>query len=461
MDSNEERRRYRRTATIVSSALLVLGTACTIPLTPLPEARPLGRDLEPLASARTRLQPPARPFVEPEGELTLRTALSAALRNSPRLRGFDWRVRADEARALQAGLLPNPTLVVEGENFAGSGAFDAYDAAETTVFLGQLVQLGGKRAKRRRVAMLDRELSGWDYEAARLDVLTETTQRFVAALAARARLELARETLRVARESLAATEARVRAGAASSIEEARSAVTVETLEIELARREIEFEASRSTLASSWDGEARFVGLSGRLAEVSALPTLARISEALADNPDLARWASEVSKREAALELARANAIPDVTAGLGVRHFNDSNDSALVFGVEIPLPVFDRNQGGRAAAHAEARSVVAMARARRLSLSRSLIASHSTAEAAFQNARAFEERVLPQARAAYESTQDAYRRGLFGLVDVLGSQRTLFEARTEYVNTLERYHMARAELERLSGTPLDQLLDGGN
>jgi cobalt-zinc-cadmium efflux system outer membrane protein len=401
------------------------------------------------------------PFVEPEGVLALQTALAAALRNSPRLQGFDWQVRADEARALQAGLLPNPTVVIEGENFAGSGAFGGYDAAETTIFLGQLVQLGGKRAKRRRVAMLDRELSGWDYEAARLDVLTETTQRFVVALAARERLALARETLRVARESLEATRARVRAGAASTIEEARSGVVVATLEVEQARREVELEAARKALASSWAGEARFTVLQGQLEEVRSLPPLERIAAALRSNPDLARWATELSKREAGVALARAGAIPDVTAGLGVRHFNQTNDAALVFGVEVPLPLFDRNQGTRGAMQADAQRVRAMARASRLSASRALIGSHAAALAALETARAFEARVLPQAKAAYERTQDAYRRGLFRLVDVLDSQRILFAARTEYVNALERYHTARAELERLAGTPLDELEDGTN
>ena len=445
----------------LAAVLLLVGSACTAPLTPLPTARPLGRDLAVASPAGGRPQAPAEPFAEPEGALTLQSALAAALRNAPRLQGFDWQVRADEARVLQAGLLPNPTLLIEGENFAGSGAFNGYDAAETTVFLGQLVQLGGKRAKRRRVAMLDRELSGWDYEAARLDVFTETTRRFVAALAARERLALAGETLRVARESLEATRTRVRAGAASSIEEARSEVAVATLEAEQTRREIELEAARKALASSWGGEPRFTALEGRLDEVRSLPPLARISAALEENPDLARWATEVSKREAGLDLARAGAIPDVTAGLGVRHFNETDDAALVFGVEVPLPLFDRNQGERRAAQADARRARAMARASRLSLSRSLIASHGTAVAAFENARAFEERVLPQAKNAYERTQDAYRRGLFRLVDVLDSQRTLFDARTEYVNALERYHAARAELERLAGTPLDELAGGRN
>lgn len=447
--------RWRQRAWLVLAS--VATAACAAPFAPLPSPRPLGQDLDAVSPARLEHGPPREPVQEPEGALTLSLALAAALRASPALESSAWQVRADEARALQAGLLPNPALLVEGENLAGSGAFSAYDAAETTVFLGQLVQLGGKRTKRERVAMLERELSGWDYEAARMDVLTETTRRFVAVLAATRRLELTRDILRVAGESLQATRARVRAGAASAVEEARSRVVVATLDVELTRRELELEAARKRLATSWGGTApRFTEVVGDLSALRELPSLERISRALAENPDLARWATESAKRDAALELARAQAIPDVTAGLGIRHFQETDDAALVFGVEVPLPLFDRNQGGREAARAGTHRARSQAHAARLELTRALVATHAEASSAYQNARALERNVLPQARDAYEGTEDGYRRGLFRLVDVLDAQRTLFEVRSEYVNALERFHTASAELERLAGAPLESL-----
>lgn len=458
MKKRKDRLRRRLLLPLLLAAFIA-EAGCTAPLTPLPSPRSLGQGLEP--ARRPNLAPRGETFLEPQGNLSLPDALSAALLNSPRLAAFDWRVRADEARALQAGLLPNPTLVIQGENFGGGGGFGGYKAAETTVFLGQLVELGGKRAKRRRVALFERELSGWNYEAARLDVLTETTKRFVAALAANERLTLTDEILRISRESLKATKARVRAGAASSIEEARSEVVVATIEVGSDRLRVELEAARQTLASSWTGKATFESLEGDLALLRELPTLERISNALSENPDLARWASEVSKREAATELARAGAIPNVTAGLGIRHLNDTDDAALVFGIEIPLPLFNRNQGAKAAALAETHRARALQRDTQLVLTRALIASHATALGAQGNARSLAERVLPQAEQAYRRTEEAYRKGLFRFVDVLDAQRTLFSARTEYINALEQFHTAAAELERLVGTSLEDLSNRSN
>ena len=453
-------RPFRRRRPGILLVILAGAAACAAPPPTLPASRPLGREIG--AASPGSPGQPASPFSEPRGKLTLRDALAASLQKSPRLESFAWQVRADEARALQAGLLPNPALVVESENFAGSGGFGGYDAAETTVSLGQLVQLGGKRKKRERIALLERELSGWDYEGARLDVLTRTTRRFLALLAAQERSELANRLVRLAEQSLEATRARVRAGAASAVEEARSNVELSTLRVQLAQRNADLEAARKLLASSWGtGAPRFEGVAGDLFALRALPSLSEIEAELSQNPDLARWATENARREAALDLAKAEAIPDVTAGLGVRRFEESDDSALVFAVEVPIPLFDRNQGGRSAALAETHRARALARARHLELTRALIATHADASSGLEQATSLRDTVLPQAEAAFRGTQDGYRRGLFRYVDVLDAQRTLFEARTAYVDALERVHLASAKLERLIGAPLESLSRGTN
>lgn len=438
-------------------ALALTCAACASPLPPLPAPRPLGGALETSASGASGS---TTEFQQPVGELTLPAALAAALQASPKLEAYNWQIRADEARVLQAGLLPNPEVALEAENFAGSSSFGGYNSAETTLFLGQLIELGGKREGRQRVALLDRELSGWDYEAARLDVLTDTTQRYVLALAARERLTLTEETLRWSRGLLSATRRGDRAGAESAVEEARASVVVARMEVEQSQRSVALQAAEDALASSWAGTPQFTSLDGRLDEILELPPLERLSAAIAENPDLARWATEVSRRAAQRELARAEATPDVVAGVGVRQFSESGDTALVLGVEVPLPLFDRGQGTHDAALAETMRARALSRDAQLALSRSLISSYSAAQSAYAYARAIEKRVFPQAKAALEGAQEAYRKELVHVVDVLDAQRALFEARTEHLDALERYHIARAELERLVGSPLTALGTAG-
>src|SRR6185369_8254891 len=117
---------------------------------------------------------PQTPEIEPTGELRLRTALDLALERSPDLQSVSWEIRARDARALQAGRLPNPQLHAEIENIGGSGDHQGVEDTETTVRLSQLIELAGKRGKRQRVADLGTTLAIWDYEAKRLHVLSET-----------------------------------------------------------------------------------------------------------------------------------------------------------------------------------------------------------------------------------------------------------------------------------------------
>ena len=120
----------------------------------------------------------------------MRQALSLALVKNPELAAFSWEVRAREARALQASLLPNPEIEVELENFGGSGDVGGFEQTESTLLLRQLIELGGKRRKRTHVAALESDLAAWDFEIKRLDVFTQVTQFFVGVVSAQERVAL-------------------------------------------------------------------------------------------------------------------------------------------------------------------------------------------------------------------------------------------------------------------------------
>jgi len=113
-------------------------------------------------------------FVEPVGTLKLGEALSAALERNPELRAFSWEVRARVANALQEGLIPNPEIGLEVENFGGQGEARGFETPETTLQLSQLIELGGKRSKRYQVASLETTLAEWDYETQRLNILASS-----------------------------------------------------------------------------------------------------------------------------------------------------------------------------------------------------------------------------------------------------------------------------------------------
>jgi cobalt-zinc-cadmium efflux system outer membrane protein len=189
-------------------------------------------------------------MTEPVGILRLGQAQALALMQNPKLAAFTWEVRAGEARTLQAGLAPNPEIEVEFEDFAGSGAFQGIDGSEVTLTLSQVIELAGKHPKRTRVAALEQDLAAWDYETARLDVLTQVAQAFVDVLSAQEHLALDMERVRLAEQVLRGAAARVKAGKVSPIEETRARVALSTNRIALGRAQQELTAAKERLAAT-------------------------------------------------------------------------------------------------------------------------------------------------------------------------------------------------------------------
>jgi cobalt-zinc-cadmium efflux system outer membrane protein len=390
--------------------------------------------------------------------LPLREALSLALLHNPQLAANSWNLRLGEARTWQAGLPPNPELEVEVEEFAGSGARQGFQGAETTIRLSQLVELGGKRGARSRLAGAKAKLAGWDYEAERLALLTETTLSFIDVLAAQEQLRLAKDSQRLAEETVMVVAERVRAGKVSPLEETRAGIERANSRIELARASEALKAARRRLAATWGSEIpRFTRATGTLDEVMEIPPLSAVESLLHQNPAVARWAGEMEQRLAARALERAKRVPNLTASLGVQQFAETDDHSLVLSLGFPLPLFDRNQGSLEEARLRLAQGHLEARNAEIRTGTALAESYSSLTAARTEVLALKTEVVPAAGEIFSGARDGYRQGKFGYLEVLDAQRTLFAANKRLLAALASYHQAVAIVESLIGTRLDTLI----
>ena len=448
---------------LTTGIALIMGLlGCTTPPLPTvwPEPRALGKQLPTYTLPLQPSPPPSTQDIpEPTGTLTLLQAQTLAVQHHPKLAAFGWEVRAGEARTLQTGLPPNPEIGIEVENFAGSGELQGFQSAEITIHLSQLIELAGKRGKRARVAALERDLTAWDYEATRLDVLTQVTQAFIEVLSVQERLALATELVRLAEQVRSTVAERVKAGKVSPVEETKARVELSTSRIALERAQRDLEAARKRLVAAWGGRMPvFTRAEGALDALPAIPSAEQLTERLVQNPEIARWATEMAQRQAAVELARAKGIPDPTIGGGFRHARETGDNALVMSVSMPLPVFDRNQGGFLEARYQLAKAEEERRAAEIQGHAALAEAYAALSSAFVEATTLKNEALPGAQRAFDAASEGYRQGKFGFLDVLDAQRTLFEARGQYLEALSAYHRAAAEVERSIGEPLGAFPD---
>ncbi len=363
--------------------------------------------------------------------------------------------RAAEARRLQASLPPNPELDIEVESLGGSGERSGFDAAEITISLGQLIELRGKRDKRRRVASLETELTEWDFESQRLDTLKDVTQAFVAVLAAQERLSLAEQLRDLSGQAQSAVAQRVEVGKDSAVENLRADVAFSMSRIEFQNASRVLTAARRNLAATWGARAAsFEEAAGDFYAVTPAPSALDADEMIAANPDLARWAIEQRQRQAALDLERAKATSDITVAAGVQHSRESDDSAFMVGLALPIPLFDRNQGGIEEAAANLAKARKQHQAAEIEIAAMLAEAVSGLAATYDEVQILRADVLPRAQQAFEAAQQGYREGKFDYLYVLDTQRTFFETKVQFIDAVEACHRARVDVERLTGRPLD-------
>jgi cobalt-zinc-cadmium efflux system outer membrane protein len=406
----------------------------------LGQPRPLGRQF-------STFQPPARPMEtpdvqeisEPTGDITLRQALALALMHNPELKAFSWDVRASQARQLQASLWPNPVLGVQFEEVGGTGPLRGFDGAETTIRLSQLIELSGKRGKRTKLASLEKELAGSDYEAKRLDVFTEVTRSFIEVLAAQERLGLTEELLQLSEDLFDTVTKRVEAGKDSPLEKTKAAVTLSNIKIQHQKAVQNLEFSRKQLASTWAGkEPVFKSVAGRLDpnKLPQVPPIDDLTGLTAQNPDITRWSLEIEQKKAALELEKAKAISDVTLNGGLRRFNETDDNAIVFSVSIPVPISDRNQAGKLEAAYNLARAREKQRAAHIRIQMELAGAYRALSNAYTEAVELKENVLRGAERVFEDSKTGYTLGKMDHLNVLDAQRTLFKAKVQYIDALE-------------------------
>ena len=298
------------------------------------------------------------------GALTLPEVIAQVLLHNPELEAFSLEVRAREARALQAGLYKNPNILFDVQDVFGSGGFKKVQSSQSTIVLSQVIELGGKRIKREKEALSHKDLAFWDYETARMNILTRVAKAYTDALTAQEKLKLARELVQLSQNSYNAVKARVDAGKVSPIHEMKAQVAFSTTQIQLQQAMNNLKAAYRRLASFWGSMTpKFKQVTGRLYQIAPVPPFETLAGHMQSNPDLARWAAEMVQRTSAVDLEEANAVPNLRVGAGARWFAETDDNSFVVEFSIPIQLFDRNQG----AIAEARYRVAKARADRKSV----------------------------------------------------------------------------------------------
>lgn len=377
--------------------------------------------------------------------LTLLEAIGRAAAFDPSAPGAQARLEAARAGQRQADLRLNPTLGLEVENFAGSGAFSMLDRSETTLSYQQTLERGGKRAARTGVAGAEIETARLRQEVRRLDLIKEVQTAYAEALAAEAELLIAEARLVAAHSSQQDIARRVR----SARDPLFAGVRAETLtaQAEIARDRARQAAisARAELARFWGGTPEFSLDLETFFQVAG-PQAVSVGE----TPDLALLDAQRAQAEARIQVERARQVADPTLRAGLRYFGDGSEVALVIGGTIPLQRYDTNKAAVERAQAERNAADADLEAARITREREIARLTARLAASAVESERIRAEVIPAAIRTVELVRDGFNRGGFQYLDVTEAERALADARERRVAVLRQHHTDQAALDRLTG-----------
>jgi cobalt-zinc-cadmium efflux system outer membrane protein len=401
-------------------------------------------------------------FAEPQ-TLALPQVVEVALQNNSDLKAFREEKVIREAGRIRAGLLPNPTLDFE----AGTGALTG-SSAENSLSLGlsQEFMLAGKRDKRLASAARDLEMFRWQLADRERLLAEEVKTAFHDVMLAEQRVSLADRFMALNRQLLDVAKERLAAGDIPELE--MNLVKVELARSEGARLDVEnslnrYRAKLSALMGLSPGESPVISRASAAETVMTKSPAELKKLALGKRPDLKTLEAETARGEADLVLARAEGVPNLTAGLAVRRETtameingiEGKDTAYTLGLRLslPIPLFDKNQAGIQEAVAKKSSSESRSTAARRNAEREV----DTACASLLNAdkvlALYTAAIIPQLEENLKLTQEAYRLGEVGILAVIQEQKKFFEVSDGYLLALYARQAAFVKLEAATATDL--------
>lgn len=395
-----------------------------------------------LAPAHAQEHPRA---LEPVGRLSLAQAVQLALEANPTLAAARLEVEAAGAQVLQGSLRPNPELTYQAD--------DASRVSRTSMLeIGVPIETAGKRDARMRTADLGRQVAQSDLEARAIRLRAAVAAAFFDVLAAQEQSALAADSVRLAQRATDIAAKRVAAGKVSPVEETRARVAEAGVRVTQTQADSELRNARRRLTSLWGNPSpQFSSAEGEVERLAELPAAELIEQRLASSPLLQRAQRELERRSSQVGLEQSRAVPDFMLNVGVKRSIETPGDQALFGVKIPLPVANRNQGNILEAlrrEDKAREELA---ATRLALSSDVQQALEHVRARRDEAELLRRDVLPGARSAYDAATIGFENGKFSFLEVLDAQRTLFAVKSQYLTALANFHRAQAELESLLGT----------
>ncbi|MFN0087845.1 MAG: TolC family protein [Blastocatellia bacterium] len=388
--------------------------------------------------------------------LTLAEVIATARRDHSLIVAARQRVAMAEAEQMEAGLRPNPSVYLSGENFPITGTrlpFEFGSSIDWFAVYSHTYETANKR--RLRASFAERNLAAIQAEAASIErrIVYEVKEAYHRVAISKLRGGLLGEIHNNLAQMVGLNEIRVREGYTAEGDLIKVRLEAQHVEYQMRRGALEYERARIDLlramgAGSFEGGETEFEVVEELDVSPAVIDMALLRDAAMKLPQVRAGSAMVERAQAQLRLEKARARPDLTFNFGYKR--NSGDNTLVAGVTVPLPVYNRNQAQ--ISHAEAALGAAQAElrhAQNLALAE-LAAAERAVRMNQKQIESLRADFLLRADESRSISLAAYREGAVDLLVLLDALRVRARAQEFYFQALYDYQLSIHELERAAG-----------
>jgi cobalt-zinc-cadmium efflux system outer membrane protein len=365
--------------------------------------------------------------------LTLQQAIAQARAKNPALLSGQQHVIATRASEVTAGLRQNPNLTLSGTDVTlpANNPGNPYSYAAN---VSRLFERGQKRRWRLDLAHTTTDVTESQYQDTERQTILAVKQAFTQMLAAKAGLKIAEDNLQGYRKTVDLSKQRLDAGDISPTD-------FDRIDLQLAEFEADYDSANLNLVQSGDQLRMLLGIDtpapafdivGTLDPPQITLTVAEVEQrALAERPDYRAAQQSLRLAESNVKLAEAYGTTDPT--LAGEYDRSGNDNSGGFQINLPLRIFDRNQGEKERTRYEAQS----SRFAEMAARNQVINDVDQAWAAYQTAlgqsRRYKGHYLAQASRVRDNLEFSYRHGGSTLLDYLDALRDYRQTNIDALN----------------------------
>ena len=395
---------------------------------------------------------PRRPPASRPGALTVQQALEAARQHNPTLAAAEQNLRAVRAQEIQAGVRANPYLGFSASNVTNSATSDNpyFYAAQ----ISRLFERGNKREYRLQGARANTAQTAAQLQDTIRQTELSVRDAFTAMLVAKAALQLSKAQLADYRHEVDLSRERYQAGDLGKLDFERLDLQLGSFETDEQNAETtlgQFAVQLQTLMGITTATPDF-DITGPIVPVPITQTREALTDiALRQRPDVRAADAAVQAADANTRLAIAYGTADPT--LETEYDRNGNQNSIGFNANLPLRIFDRNQGNKETARFQAQSARLAAVATRNQVTADVNQSWIAYEHAVAVSDRFTQHYLDESSDVLSIARFAFEHGGLALIDYLDALRSARTATSDALNAYSQSWMAINALSAASDTDL--------